>query len=154
MVLASRNFDCDMAQVTKRRQAFAVNGDRLRPVGDNRDDDSPMAGADLPEMEIGDSVSVNFHELANLALRTVIRNDVYQHGACVADEAVSPACDHAGSNETDDRIDPYPIEGAGGKEAPDGEHRCRGIGKHMHIGGSKIVVAVVPVMFVAMMVMS
>ena len=122
VILAGCDFDRDMAQAVEPCQTLFVDSDGLRPIGDNGDDRGPVPRSDLPQMEVGNPVSIDFDKLANFVFGLPIRNGVDQHGAGIADEAVGPACNHAGTHESDNGIDPDPAEGPCGNQASDSEH--------------------------------
>ena len=66
---------------------------------------------------------------------------VEQNGAGVADQSVGPACDHAGTNDAHQRVDPEPAEGAGEQQAQDDEHGDGGVREDVNDRGAHVVVA-------------
>ena len=54
--VAAMDFDRDVAQPGEVGQARLVVLDRQRRVGHQRDDGGVMAGADAPDMQVGDAV--------------------------------------------------------------------------------------------------
>ena len=115
---------------------------RQRVVRDQRDHGGAVAGADLPEMQIGDAVAARLQALADQAFHLAVVVDVEQHAAGGAQQPDRPACDHDGADDADDRIGPGPLQPGRRHQRGDGEHGGGGVRQHVDIGGAKIVVAV------------
>ncbi len=99
-----------------------------------------MAGTDLPQMQVGDAVAPGLDPVADHGFEVFVDADVEQHGAGIADQPEGPAGDHETADDADHRIGPDPLRIHRDHQRRDGENRRRGVGKHMDIGGAKIVV--------------
>ena len=53
-------------------------------AGRDRDDCSQVAGAQSPEVQIGQAIAPGFDGLPNVARDAAIRRPIEQHGGCVA----------------------------------------------------------------------
>ena len=134
------DLDRDMAQPMQAAEPALVVRRRQRIVRDQRDHGGAMAGADLPEVQIGDR-SPRVSSRSRISLPFAVAAHVEQHAAGVADQAHGPARDHDRADDADDRIGPAPLQDHRGDQRRDGEHGGRGIGQHMDVGGAQIVVA-------------
>ncbi len=109
-----------------------------------------MAGADPPQMQIGDAVVASGFEPLGDRAGDPLGPHVEQHAAGDADEAPRPVEDHPHADEAHHRVHPHPAEQASGAEADHRQYRDRGIGHHVDIGGAQIVVGVVVVVVMIM----
>ncbi len=111
-----------------------------------------MAGAEPPDVEIGDPVARRFEPLPDQLGAGAARHRIEQHRGGRPDEAVGPDGDDDHAEQSGDRIEPVQVEIGGGAQRRDREHRGEGVGDHVNVGRAEIVVGVVRMIVVPGMV--
>src|SRR5450830_1808593 len=81
------DFDGDVAEVFHFNQARFVGFRKFRLIGDDCHNSSIMARPDLPQMQVGNAVAVDFEPFANGAGKFRIRHDVDQDRAGGSDQS-------------------------------------------------------------------
>ena len=66
LVRASLDLDRDVAETCQVSEPALVGGRRQRVIGNDRDNRRPMAGADLPQMQIGDAVAPGLRDRGSI----------------------------------------------------------------------------------------
>src|SRR5579863_6982629 len=101
-----------------------------------------MAGAEPPQMQVGDLVALAFDCPLHLLGHGTVRHAIEQDGAGIADEPDRPARDDERADKACQRVHPDPAELARQQQADDHQHRDRSVSRDMDDGGAHIVVAV------------
>jgi hypothetical protein len=137
------HLDRDVAQVAQAAQPALAGGGRQRLIRYQRYHGCPMAGADLPQMQIGYAASLGLQPVADDRFQISVRIDVEQHGAGSADQPDGPIGDDKAADDSDGRIGPDPVRIHRNHQRRDGQNGCCGIGHDVDIGRTKVVVMVV-----------
>ena len=95
-------------------------------------------------MEIGERVAVALNRLAQIVRHAPVGVHVEQDRSGVADQAIGPTRDHAGADDSGQRVHPEPAERAGEQQSDNDQHRNRRVGDHVDDGGAHVVVAAPP----------
>ena len=111
------DFDCQMRQVVTMTQPGAIGGWFFR-IGRVKGDDGPMMPwSRLPDVQVGDPITVNLQRLANfLGQIFVLVHLVQQDLSGIADETPGPSGDDTSSDYPDHWVHPVPAVQAAGEE--------------------------------------
>jgi hypothetical protein len=112
---------------------------RFRAYRNNR---PQMSWPQAPEMEIANLIPIAFNRLPQIIRHAPIGIHVEQDRPCIPDQAIRPARDNAGSDDTGERVHPEPFKSAREQQADNHQHRNRRIGDHVDYSSAHIVVAV------------
>ena len=140
---AGLHLDRNVAQVAQAAEPALVGGGRQRVIRDQRYHGCPMAGADLPQMQIGYPIALGLQPVADDRFKISVRIDVEQYGAGRADQPDGPIGDDKAADDPDGRISPDPVRIHRDHQSRDGQNRCRGIGHDVDIDRTKVVVIMV-----------
>ncbi len=138
--LATVNFDGDVDQLLVLFQRGFVFLGRFGVMGNEGNDGGEFVGADLPDVQIGDEgVAVRFDGLADFPAQiAIVRHLVQEDGLGLADQAIGPLADDAGTHNAHDRVKPRRTPELAGCQSNDGEHGSGRIGQHVDVGGLQI----------------
>ena len=91
-------------------------------------------------MQVGDTrVSGRLDQLPNLG-RHLLVTGIQQHGGAGLHQAIGPTRDNDGADNAHQRVEPDPPQIPPGQQGDNRQHRSQGIGQHMHIGRTQVVV--------------
>ena len=97
---------------------------------------------DLPNVKVGDPISLPFERLADLLRQSLtVGDNIQEDDAGIADKPPRPAGDYQRTDDAHQRIEPEPAIGSAGQQGRDGQHGSQGICQNVQIGRTKIVVA-------------
>ena len=143
LLVAAMDFDRDVldAEIFGDQRLVVVG--RLGIVGDDGKRGGMDARPDRPHVEIGEPVvALQFDGLAHSFADLGPSGAVEQHVAGIAHQAERPDQDHDRTHQTHDGVEPDLSPQGTRQQRDDGQHRRRGIGHHMDIGGAEVVVVV------------
>src|SRR5882724_9300623 len=136
------DLDRHMAETSQAVEAALVGRRRQRVVGDDGYHRRAMAGTDLPQMQVGNPVTPGLQPVTDHGFEVFVDADIEQHGAGIADQPERPTGDDEAADDPDRRIGPDPSRIHRDHQCGDRENRRRGVGKHVDVGGAKVVVMV------------
>jgi hypothetical protein len=92
-------------------------------------------------VQIGQAVAVRLNRSMDTSLGSGIGQHVEQDRSCVADQAIGPTRNDAGSHNARKGVHPQPAEAAGQKQPDDDQHRHGGVRHDVNDSGAHVVVA-------------
>ena len=98
------DFDGHVRQSGEILEPVLVGRWRLRRIGNDRHDHRSVAGAYLPEMQIGQPVAADLDALADALGQCRIRHRVEQDATGGTDQAERPGQDHEHTDQADQRV--------------------------------------------------
>ena len=132
-----------MTEMLQASEPALVGCRRQRIIRYDRDHGGTMARADLPHMQVSDTIAPGLDPVADHGFQILVGANIEQYRTGITDQPTRPAGDHEAANEADHRIGPDPLRVHRDRQRRDRKQRGRGIGQHVDIGGAKVVVVMV-----------
>jgi hypothetical protein len=144
------HLECQVRERHRGQDLLAIELRFAGRVGEERDDAAAAAGAEIPDVEVGDvHVVVRLEAGADGALGLGRGAHVEQLPGGPGAEPPRPLDDDGGADDAHDRIEPAQPEVAASEERGDRQHAGEGVGEHVHVGRAQVVIVVGPTMVLA-----
>ena len=111
-----------------------------------------MSRPNAPQVKIGDPVRANLQAVPDLGCQPWIGHGVEQHRSRRSQQPVRPEPNDQRADNAHHRVHPIPTKEAPGEKRHYREDRSQGIGEHMRVGGTQVVVVVLMLVFVVVLV--
>ena len=135
------DLDGHMRQSAQIFQSLLVRRGLLRRVGNHRHDHRSVAGADLPEMQIGQPVAAGLNTLTDPLRQRRVGHRIEEDAAGRPDQGDRPGQDDEHTGQTDHWVNEVQAERPGHGQAGNRQHGSERIGQHVDI--SRTVVGIV-----------